>query len=104
GVRHFGHHYIGKTVISTIHCNRVIRTGADQIKADCGATIRQALDFLAAANQELYVIPNYSYVCLGTAFFVPIHGSAADFTTVAETIVKALLYDPLSDRFILAAS
>lgn len=104
GVVHFGHRYPGKTVVSTVHCNRIVRTRADVIKADCGATIRQATDFLAAQGQELFVIPNYSYVCLGTAFFVPIHGSAAEFTTVAETIVQALLYDPVSNRFHRATS
>jgi hypothetical protein len=104
GVVHFGHRYPGKTIVSTVLCNRIVRSGADVIKADCGATIRKASDFLTTADQEFYVLPNYSYVCLGTAFFVPIHGSAADFTTVAETIVKALLYDPLSDRLILATS
>lgn len=82
----------------------MVRTGADIIKVDCGATIRQARDFLAPAHQELYVLPNYSYVCLGTAFFVPIHGSASDFTTVAETFTRALLYDSMTERFILATS
>ncbi len=104
GVVHFGHRYPGRTVVSTVLCNRIVRASADVIKADCGATIRKATDFLASDGQELFVIPNYSYVCLGTAFLVPIHGSAVDFTTVAETIDKALLYDPVSDRFILAAS
>lgn len=104
GAVHFGHRFPGKTVVSTVRCNRIVRSKPDIIKADCGATIRKATDFLAAAGQELFVIPNYSYVCLGTAFFVPIHGSAADFTTVAETIVKALLYDPMCDRYILATS
>ena len=54
-------------------------------------------------NQELYVVPNYSYVCLGTSFFVPIHGSAVDFSTVADTICRVVLYDPDSDRIISAA-
>jgi hypothetical protein len=90
GVTHFGHRYPGQTIVSTVDCNRVRRTGADTIRADCGATVRQALDFLARSGQELYVIPNYSYVCLGTAFFVPIHGSAADFSTVADTSPAAL--------------
>jgi hypothetical protein len=102
GVIHFGQKFSGKTVVSTVHCNRIVRTGSDVIKADCGATIRKALDFLTGAGQELYVIPNYSYVCLGTAFFIPIHGSAADFSTVAETITAAVLYDPATDRLITA--
>ena len=78
--------------------------GADLLKADCGATVRQALDFLAAAGHELPVVPNYSYVCLGTAFFVPIHGSAADFSTIAETITRAVLYDPRGDRILCVDS
>jgi hypothetical protein len=102
GVVHFGQRFPGKTVISTVGCNRIVRTGPDVIKADCGTTIRQATDFLAAAGQELHVLPNYSYVCLGTAFFVPIHGSAADYSTVADTIVKVLLYDPDRDCFLLS--
>jgi len=104
GVVHFGHRFPGKTVVSTVRCNRIVRADADVIKADCGATIRNAMDFLAPSNQELPVIPNYSYVCLGTAFFVPIHGSASDVTTVAETITKVMLYDPQRDRIILATS
>lgn len=102
GVIHFGHRYPGKTIVSTVHCNRVRRAGAGLLKADCGTTIRKALDFLAANGQELPVVPNYSYVCLGTAFFVPIHGSAADFSTVADTIVRVVLYDPLRDRILVA--
>jgi hypothetical protein len=98
GVTHFGHRYPDRTVVSTVRCDRVARAGADAIRTDCGATVRKALDFLAASGQELYVIPNYSYVCLGTAFFVPIHGSASDFSTVAETIIGAVFYDPASDR------
>jgi hypothetical protein len=102
GVVHFGHRYPGKTVLSTVFCNRVAHAGADILKGDCGATIRRALDFLATAGQELPVVPNYSYVCLGTAFFVPIHGSASDYSTVADTITRVVLYDPVRDRFLAA--
>jgi hypothetical protein len=102
GVTHFGHRYPGKTVVSTVSCNRVAHAGAGILKADCGATVRKALDFLAGAGQELPVVPNYSYVCLGTAFFVPIHGSAADFSTVADTITRVVLYDPVGDRLVVA--
>ncbi len=111
GVTHFGHRYPGRTIVSTVCCNRVSRTpppnplpeagrGSEHplIRADCGVTVRKALDFLAGSEQELYVIPNYSYVCLGTAFFVPIHGSASDFSTLADTITEAVLYDPATDR------
>jgi hypothetical protein len=124
GVVHFGHRFPGKTVVSTVLCNRVscpssawargkgFRHAAGGmgkrpdsiIKADCGTTIRKAMDLLADAGQELYVLPNYSYVCLGTAFFVPIHGSASDYATIAETMTRVLLYDPVSDRFLRASS
>jgi hypothetical protein len=100
GVNHFGHRHPGKTVVSTVRLDRVVRSGPGAIRADCGATIRKARDFLNAAGQDLYVIPNYSYVCLGTAFFVPIHGSAAAYSCVADTITKAVLYDPVLDRLI----
>jgi hypothetical protein len=103
GVVHFGHRHPGKTVISTIRCHRTAHAGRQALKADCGATVREALDFLAGNRQELYVIPNYSYVCLGTSFFVPIHGSAVDFSTVADTIYRVVLYDPDRDRIISAA-
>jgi hypothetical protein len=49
------------------------------------------------------VVPNYSYVTLGTSFFVPIHGSAADYSTVADTITRAVFYDPIRDRVIASS-
>jgi hypothetical protein len=103
GVIHFGHRYPGKTVVSTVFCNRIRRTSPEVIKADCGATVRHALDFLAEADQELPVVPNYSYVCLGTSFFIPIHGSASNCSTIADTITRAIWYDPVHDQFIAAS-
>jgi hypothetical protein len=100
GVVHFGHRYPRKTVVSTVSCNRVERAGPDLLRAECGATVRRALDCLAGGDRELPVVPNYSYVALGTAFFIPIHGSAADFSTIADTITRVLLYDPIHDRII----
>ena len=102
GVVHFGHRHPGKTIISTIHCRRTVHSAAHTLKADCGATVRTALDCLAANHDELYVVPNYSYVCLGTSFFVPIHGSAVHYSTVADTICRVVLFDPDSDRIISA--
>jgi hypothetical protein len=102
GVVHFGQRYPGKTIISAVGCNRVANVGPDLLAADCGATVRKAMDFLAGTGRELPVVPNYSYVCLGTAFFVPIHGSAASFSTIADTIVRVILYHPASDQLIAA--
>jgi hypothetical protein len=103
GVNHFGHRYPEKTIVSTVRCRRAVRDGRGRLKADCGTTIRGALDHLAATGEELYVVPNYSYVSLGTAFFVPIHGSAIDFSTVADTIDRVVLYDPDRDRIVSAS-
>jgi hypothetical protein len=101
GVIHFGHRYPGRTVVSAASCNRVVRAGGG-LKADCGATVRRAIGFLAAAGQELPVVPNYSYVCLGTGFFIPIHGSASDYSTIADTITRVVYYDPQCDRLMVA--
>lgn len=102
GVNHFGHRHPGKTIVSTVLCRRITPAGPGRLKADCGATIRDAREFLAGRGEELHVMPNYSYVALGTSFFVPIHGSAVEYATVADTIVRAVLYDPDSDRIIPA--
>ncbi|MGD1875283.1 MAG: hypothetical protein ACFB02_19790 [Mastigocoleus sp.] len=103
GVNHLGSRYPEKTVISTVNCDRIIRVSENIIKVDCGATILQTLDFLRPKQQELYAIPNYSHICMGTAFFVPIHGNALDYTTIAESIVKVVLYDPKEERFIITS-
>ncbi len=104
GVHHFGHRYPGKTIVSTVRCRRTarVRAGAARLKADCGATIHDAMARLAEGGEELHVVPNYSYVALGTAFFVPIHGSAVDYATVADTITRVVLYDPGRDRIVSA--
>jgi hypothetical protein len=102
GVRHFGHSYPGKTVVSTIHCNRIARVKGNLSRFDAGVTIRQAMEVLRKEGKELYVVPNYSYVSMGTAYFIPIHGSASTYSTIGETIEKVLLYDPAKDCFIAA--
>ncbi len=104
GVVHFGQRYPGKTVVSTVRCNRLALASRGVLKADAGATVRQARDLLGPAGLEMPVVPNYSYVCLGTSFFLPIHGSAADFSTIANTITRVVLYDQRRDRLIAADS
>jgi len=102
GVVHFGHRYPGRTVLSTVRCNQRARLKGNIAEFDAGVTIRQARDVLDKHGRELPVLPNYSYVALGTSFFIPIHGSASDFTTIAETIHKVILYDPSEDRIVIA--
>jgi hypothetical protein len=100
GVIHFGHAHPGQTIVSTSRVNQVVRVGRDVAKCDAGVTVGKAMAALAALGKELPVIPNYSFVSLGTAFFVPIHGSASEFSTIGDTIERALLYDPRRDRFL----
>jgi hypothetical protein len=102
GAVHFGQKHPGRTVITTARCNARARVRGHVGEFDAGVTVRRATEVLAGARQELCVLPNYSYVCLGTSFFVPIHGSASDVSTLGETIRKVLLYDPGADRFVLA--
>lgn len=102
GVHHFGHRHPGKTIVSTVLLRRTTHARPGVMKADSGATVRHAKDDLGGRGEELFVMPNYSYVALGTAFFVPIHGSAVDYATVADTILRVVLYDPDQDRIIVA--
>jgi hypothetical protein len=103
GVRHFGQRYPGKTILSTVRCNRVAHLRDERARFDCGVTIRQAREFLISKDKDLHVVPNYSYVSLATAYFVPIHGSASEYSTLAETIEDVLLYDPKEDTFLKPA-
>jgi hypothetical protein len=103
GVVHFGQQHPGKTVVSTARCGRVARVHGWVGRFDAGMTIRQATDMLNAAGKEFYVVPNYSFVSLGTTFFVPIHGSASELSTMGDTIERVFLYNPADNRFITAA-
>ena len=94
GVTHFGHRYPGHTVFRQSVASELGTPPICALRVDCGVTVRQARDFLDRFGQELYVIPNYSYVCLGTALLVPIHRSAADYSTIAKTITEGVFYDP----------
>ena len=102
GVVHFGQRHPDKTVVSTVRCNQFARVRGGVARFDAGVTVHQAAAVLARVGKEFHVVPNYSYVSLGTSFFVPIHGSAGDYSTMADTIVKVLLYDPVEDRFLAA--
>jgi hypothetical protein len=102
GVNHFGQQFPGRTIVSTCRCARAVRLVDDYAKLDAGTTIREVITSLRRLDKELFVIPNYSYVSIGTSYFVPIHGSASTFSTIGDTIDKVILYDPHLDRFIVA--
>jgi hypothetical protein len=102
GVVHFGQQFPDKTVVATVGCSKMARVNCRLATFDSGVTVRQGIDVLSRLGKEFYVVPNYSYVSLGTSFFIPIHGSASEYSTMGDTIEKALLYDPVQDRFVAA--
>jgi len=100
GVTHFGWKYPGRTVVKTTRCGRRVRVRDSSVVVDAGVTIKRVVAELNRVDRQLYVVPNYSYVSLGTTFFVPIHGSASDVSTLGDTIERVLLYDPAIDRIV----
>jgi hypothetical protein len=101
GVVHFGQQFPGKTVVSTLGCSEQARVWGDRARFDAGVTLHRVAEVLGSVGRQLHVLPNYSYVSLGTAYFIPIHGSASKYTTIAETIEKVVLYDPDRNRFLV---
>jgi hypothetical protein len=102
GVVHFGHKYPNKTLVSTIACNHRACVHQTSAVFDAGVILRQAIDVLRRSGKEFFVLPNYSYISVGTPFFVPIHGSASEYSTLGETIESVMLYDPIDDLLIRA--
>jgi hypothetical protein len=100
GVVHFGWKYPGRTVVRTTGSGRLVRVGERTVTADAGVLLKRVIQELAARGKELYVVPNYSYVSLGTTFMVPVHGSGSEVSTLGETIEEVLVYDPATDRIV----
>jgi hypothetical protein len=100
GVVHFGWKYPGCTVVRTIGSGRQIRVGRGTIIADAGILLKRAIRELRDKSQEFFVVPNYSYVSLGTAFMVPVHGSGSEVSTLGETIEQVSAYDPSQDKIV----
>ncbi|MEM9354402.1 MAG: hypothetical protein AAGA92_15455 [Planctomycetota bacterium] len=100
GVTHFGWKYPGKTIVKTVETGRRARVRGASIEVDAGVTLKRAITELDAAGREFYVVPNYSYISMGTVFFVPVHGSGSEYSTLGDTLESALLYDPAADRFL----
>ena len=100
GVVHFGWNYPGKTVVKTIASGSRVRIADNTLEVDAGITLKQVNAELDAADRELYVLPNYSYISMGTIFMVPVHGSGSEVSVLGETIEQALLYDPRLGRIL----
>ncbi|MGD9634051.1 MAG: hypothetical protein AB7I57_01405 [Pirellulales bacterium] len=100
GVQHFGWKYPGRTVVKTTGCGKLVRVNDDHLDVDAGVTLKRVITELSNAGRELHVVPNFSYIAMGTTFMVPVHGSASEVTTVGETIERVLLYDLNLDRLL----
>ena len=100
GVVHFGWEFPSKTVVKTIGTGRRLRIDDLTLQVDAGKTLKEVLGALREADRELYVVPNYSYISMGTIFFVPVHGSGSEVSVLGDTVESALIYDPLGDQFL----
>lgn len=102
GVNHFGWKFPGKTVLCTTAVPGRIRVHKGLVTVDAGVTLKAVMDRLAADGRELPVTPNFSWISMGTVFFVPVHGSGSSMSTLGDAIQRVLLYDWEHGRFFAA--
>lgn len=69
---------------------------------DAGLTLKHCIQELNKVDREFYVVPNYSWISMGTLYFVPVHGSGSHVSTLGDTIEDVLLYDGEIEEFIFA--
>ncbi len=69
---------------------------------DAGLTLKHCIQELNKVDREFYVVPNYSWISMGTLYFVPVHGSGSHVSTLGDTIEDVMLYDGETEKFILA--
>jgi hypothetical protein len=100
GVVHFGWKFPGRTVVSTAASGRCLRIGRETVTVDGGLPLKQVLLALQAAGRSLPVVPNFSWISMGTAFFVPVHGSGCRISTLGQAVVRALVYDASENRLL----
>ena len=102
GVSHFGWRFPGKTVVPTCHSGNTIRIDGNTVTVDAGVTLKRCIDELRHAGKEFFVVPNFSYIGMGTVFFVPVHGSGSEVSALGDTIEWVRFYDPATDRVVEA--
>ena len=100
GVVHFGWQFPERTVVSTALSGRHLRLGRETVSVDAGLPLKQILQVLHQHGRTLPVVPNFSWISIGTAFFVPVHGSGQRISTLGAAIESALLYDADERRFL----
>jgi hypothetical protein len=70
------------------------------VTVDGGLPLKQVLLTLQAAGRSLPVVPNFSWISMGTAFFVPVHGSGCRISTLGQAVVRALVYDASKNQLL----
>ncbi len=103
GVNHFGWKHDGRTIVPTTDTGATIEIEDDHVLVDAGVTLNRCIQTLADAGRQFYVVPNYSYIGMGTVFFVPVHGSGSDVSTLGDTIEWVRLFNPETGEFLEAA-
>ena len=94
GVNHFGWKFPNQTVIPTTQSGSILEVDGDHLQVDAGVTLKTAIAALSVVGKQFYVVPNFSYIAMGTAFFVPVHGSGSQVSTLGDTIQWVRLFDP----------
>ena len=69
GVVHFGWKYPDRTVVKTTAAGKCLRIGDRRVDVDAGLTLKRVNTALDRNNDEFYVLPNYSYISMGTTIF-----------------------------------
>ncbi|MFN8710185.1 MAG: hypothetical protein ACK50J_26225, partial [Planctomyces sp.] len=122
GVRHFGWKFPSKTVVLTTRMPGRAELLDDppgvsfetlsftasvtpnvgkpvrRFRVDAGLTLKYCIDELARSGYEFFVVPNYSYISMGTLFFVPIHGSGSRVSTLGDTIEEVTLWNRCTEQ------
>jgi hypothetical protein len=102
GINHFGWRFSGRTAVPTTDSGQQIEIQENSVLVDAGITLKKCADALEAAGKQLPVMPNFSYIGVGTAFFVPIHGSGSAISTLGDAIEWVRLFDCCEQRFLEA--
>ena len=123
GVNHFGWKFPARTVVLTTsvagqtelqqldppvgdsaesskqkHSLAHLATG--RLTTSSGLTLKHCIDELSKSAREFFVIPNYSYISMGTLFFVPVHGSGSRVSTLGDTIEHVELWNSRTETIV----
>ena len=84
------------------HCFAADGAKNSLVIVDAGLTLNRCIKELNKVDREFYVVPNYSWISMGTLFFVPVHGSGSRVSTLGDTIENVLLYDGDNEKYLKA--